>query len=32
MTIEEEEFVIDVDGAAIRVEVSVELDLADFIR
>ena len=32
VTIEEEEFLIDVDAVAIRVEVGVELDLADFIR
>ena len=30
VTIEDEEFRIDVDGVVIRVEVGVELDLADF--
>ena len=32
VTIEEDGFLIDVDGVVIRVEVGVELDLADFIR
>lgn len=31
VTIEEDGFRIDVDGVAIRVEVDVELDLADFV-